>query len=138
MGWTSLCHSRHSAALTRMIAPLLAFTSQEIWTAMPHSDKDDAECVLFNDIPDWSAELALSEEQADKWNCVIALRDDVNKALELARSEQGIKKNQDADLTLSFTADAWKTFSAMGLSNADLATICIVSARASMQEIMSS
>ena len=114
--------------MTRMIAPILAFTSQEIWTAMPHADKDDAECVLFNDIPDWSAELALSEEQADKWAKVIALRDDVNKALELARSEQGIKKNQDADLTLSFTAEAWKTFSAMGLSNADLATICIVSA----------
>ena len=95
---------------------------------MPHADKDDAECVLFNDIPDWSAELALSEEQADKWNKVIALRDDVNKALELARSEQGIKKNQDADLALTFTAEAWKTFEAMGLTNAELATICIVSA----------
>jgi len=114
--------------MTRMIAPLLAFTSQEIWTAMPHADKDDAECVLFNDIPDWSAELALSEAEADKWNKVIALRDDVNKALELARSEQGIKKNQDADLALTFTAEAWKVFSAMGLSNAELATICIVSA----------
>ena len=114
--------------MTRMIAPLLAFTSQEIWTAMPHADKDDAECVLFNDIPDWTADLALSEAEADKWNKVIALRDDVNKALELARSEQGIKKNQDADLALTFTADAWKSFSAMGLSNADLATICIVSA----------
>ena len=114
--------------MTRMLAPILAFTSQEIWAAMPHADKDDAECVLFNDIPDWSAELALSEEQADKWNKVIALRDDVNKALELARSEQGIKKNQDADLALTFTADAWKAFSAMGLSNAELATICIVSA----------
>ena len=114
--------------MTRMLAPILAFTSQEIWTAMPHADSDDAECVLFNDIPAWSAELALSQEQADKWAKVIALRDDVNKALELARTEQGIKKNQDADLSLSFTAEAWKAFSAMGLSNADLATICIVSA----------
>ena len=114
--------------MTRMIAPLLAFTSQEIWAAMPHADSDDAECVLFNDIPDWSAGLALSEAEADKWAKVIALRDDVNKALELARSEQGIKKNQDADLKLTFTADAWSTFEAMGLSCADLATICIVSA----------
>ena len=86
--------------MTRMLAPILAFTSQEIWTAMPHADRDDAECVLFNDIPAWSAELALSEEQADKWNRVIALRDDVNKALELARTEQGIKKNQDAEVIL--------------------------------------
>ena len=114
--------------MTRMIAPLLAFTSQEIWAAMPHADSDDAECVLFNDIPDWSAELALSEAEADKWAKVIALRDDVNKALEIARGEQGIKKNQDADLALTFTADAWKTFEAMGLTDAELATICIVSA----------
>ena len=114
--------------MTRMIAPMLAFTSQEIWAAMPHADSDDAECVLFNDIPDWSAELALSEAEADKWAKVIALRDDVNKALEIARGEQGIKKNQDADLALTFTADAWKTFEAMGLTNAELATICIVSA----------
>ena len=114
--------------MTRMLAPILAFTSQEIWAAMPHAEKDDAECVLFNDIPDWSAKLALSEEQADKWARVIALRDDVNKALELARSEQGIKKNQDADLALTFNAEAWKTFAAMGLSNKELATICIVSA----------
>ena len=86
--------------MTRMLAPILAFTSQEIWTAMPHAASDDAECVLFNDIPAWSAELALSEEQADKWNRVIALRDDVNKALELARTEQGIKKNQDTEVIL--------------------------------------
>ena len=114
--------------MTRMIAPLLAFTSQEIWAAMPHADKDDAECVLFNDIPDWSAELALSEAEANKWNRVIALRDDVNKALELARSEQGIKKNQDADLALTFTAEGWNTFCGMNLSCTELATLCIVSA----------
>ena len=114
--------------MTRMLAPVLAFTSQEIWAAMPHAEKDDAECVLFNDIPDYDAALALSEEQADKWARVIALRDDVNKALELARSEQGIKKNQDADLTLTFEGAAWAAYQAMNLDVADLATICIVSA----------
>ena len=113
--------------MTRMIAPILAFTSQEIWTAMPHAEVDDGECVLFNDIPAYDPALALSEAQADKWAKVIALRDDVNKALELARTEQGIKKNQDADLALTFTPAAWETFSAMGLDEKDLAAICIVS-----------
>ena len=114
--------------MTRLIAPILAFTSQEIWAAMPHAAKDDPECVLYNDIPDYDPALALSEEQADKWNRVIALRDDVNKALELARGEQGIKKNQDADLALTFSGDAWAAFKAMGLDEADLAAVCIVSA----------
>lgn len=37
--------------MTRMLAPILAFTSEEIWAAMPHSAADDASCVLLNDIP---------------------------------------------------------------------------------------
>ena len=35
-------------ALTRLVAPILAFTSEEIWAAMPHFAADDAESVLFN------------------------------------------------------------------------------------------
>ena len=113
--------------MTRLIAPILAFTSQEIWAAMPHAAGDDAECVLYNDIPAYDPALALDEAQADKWARVIALRDDVNKALELARSEQGIKKNQDADLALTFSGESWAAFRAMALDEADLAAICIVS-----------
>ena len=94
---------------------------------MPHAAGDDAECVLYNDIPAYDPALALDEAQADKWARVIALRDDVNKALELARSEQGIKKNQDADLALTFSGESWAAFRAMALDEADLAAICIVS-----------
>ena len=114
--------------MTRLIAPILAFTSEEIWAAMPHSAADNGESVLFNDIPDYDPALALSEAQADKWVKVMALRDDVNKALELARGEQGIKKSQDADLTLSFTGEAWNAFQATGLNEDELAALCIVSA----------
>ena len=114
--------------MTRMLAPILAFTSEEIWRAMPHDSSADPECVLFNDIPSYDTALALSETDADKWNKVIALRDDVNKALEIARSEQGIKKNQDTDLTLYFTADAMASFKAMNLTEGELATLFIVSA----------
>ena len=114
--------------MTRLIAPILAFTSQEIWAAMPHAAGDDVECVLFNDIPAYDPALDLTAAQAEEWAAAIALRTDVNKALELARSEQGIKKNQDADLTLTFTPAAWEKFQAMEMDGADLATLCIVSA----------
>ena len=113
--------------MTRLLAPILAFTSQEIWAAMPHADSDDTECVLFNDIPAVNPAYAMSEAEDEKWNRIIALRDDVNKALEIARSEQGIKKSTDAALSLSFTAAAFEQFQAMNLTEADLATLCIVS-----------
>ncbi len=114
--------------MTRMITPLLAFTSEEIWQAMPHAADADAESVLFNCIPDYNPALALSEAENEKWNHIIAMRAGVNKALELARSEQGIKKNQDADITLYFDGASWAVWESMGLSEADAATICIVSA----------
>ena len=114
--------------MTRLVAPSLAFTSDEIWAAMPHTAADDAESVVLNDMPDWQADRALSDEETAKWAKVMALRDDVNKALELARGEQGIKKSTDAALALTFSADAWKTFQGMGLDEADLAAVCIVSA----------
>ena len=114
--------------MTRMIAPILAFTSEEIWREMKHDSSADPECVLFNDIPGYDPALALSEADADKWAKIINLRDDVNKALEIARSEQGIKKNQDTDLTLYFTADGMASFKTLNLTEGELATICIVSA----------
>ena len=114
--------------LTRLIAPVLAFTSDEIWAAMPHAKADNAESVLMNDMPDFDPAFALSDEEEAKWAKVMALRDDVNKALELSRAEGGVKKNQDADLTLTFTPEGWKEFEALHMDEADLAAICIVSA----------
>ena len=35
-------------AMTRMFAPILAFTCEEIWLAMPHRSADDSRSVLFN------------------------------------------------------------------------------------------
>ena len=116
--------------MTRMIAPILAFTSQEIWAAMPHRASDDGECVLFNDIPDYDPALALDEKDASRWTVLIELRDAVNKALEDAR-EQGIKKNQDAEITVKMdenTFSSWQDGLILpGFDEADLATLFIVS-----------
>ena len=113
--------------MTRLIAPILAFTADEIWAQMPHAKEDNAESVVLNDMPTSNPAYALTEDEEAKWAKVMALRDDVNKALELAR-EQGIKKNQDADLTLTFTDEGWKEFEALHMDESDLAAICIVSA----------
>ncbi len=112
-------------AMTRMLAPLLAFTAEEIWAAMPHASQDDGSCVLLNDIPGYDETLALDETTAAQWESVIALRTDVNKALEAARSQKLVGKSLDAEITLYVGAEGKAALDAMGQKN--LSEICIVS-----------
>ena len=115
--------------LTRLLAPILAFTSDEIWKAMPHAKDAQAASPLLNDMPDLDPAAALSEAERAKWDAVMALRTDVNKALELARSEKAIGKSLEAAVTLYFDGEAkalWQ--SALGsFTPDDLADLCIVS-----------
>ena len=90
-------------ALTRILAPLLTFTAEEIWTAMPHAKSDDTRSVLLNDMPEQNEKFAFTEIE-EKWNALFELRDDVMKALEVARADKMIGKSLDAKVTV-FTAD---------------------------------
>jgi len=111
-------------ALTRMLAPLLAFTTEEIWSAMPHGKDDDTRSVLLNDMPSPKAEYAFDEIE-ERWNTLFNLRDDVMKALEIARADKMIGKSLDAKVTI-YTTD--KTVKETLASFADeLAPVFIVS-----------
>ncbi|MBP1737185.1 MAG: Isoleucyl-tRNA synthetase [Oscillospiraceae bacterium] len=111
--------------MVRLLAPLLAFTGEEIWSAMPHDASADPESVLFNDIPAYQESLALSPEAARQWDTIIAIRTVVNKALELARKEQSIGKSLDAAVTLSCNDEAWEKFQA--IAEHDFESLFIVS-----------
>ena len=125
-------HGRRSAqtalytildGMTRLIAPILAFTSDEIWSAMPHTADVNTESVLLNDMPGYDEALALSEADQVRWDKLISVRDAVNKALENARAAGVFKKAQDTEVTLSVAEQKDADF----LSGVDLATLCIVS-----------
>lgn len=108
-------------ALVRMLTPILAFTSEEIWQAMPHTAADDAEAALFNDMAAANAEWALTEEQEAKWNTLLAFKADVNQALEQARTAKTCKKSTDAKVVLSMEGEAAAQFEAIKeLALADL------------------
>ncbi|SBW11452.1 Isoleucine--tRNA ligase [uncultured Eubacteriales bacterium] len=86
--------------MTRLVAPLLAFTSEEIWAAMPHRAADNAESVLLNDLPKAEDLPALSEAEGGRWAALAAAREDVNKALEAARTEKTIGKSLEAAIVV--------------------------------------
>lgn len=92
--------------MTRLVSPILAFTSDEIWHSMPHLSSEDKECVLFNEMPKGTG-VNVDEEFIAKWDKIHQIRDDVKKALELARTNKIIGASLDAKVTLFCPGDLY-------------------------------
>ncbi len=90
---------------TRLIAPILSYTAEEIWQFMPHLDTDDGESVFLNPLPRYLEEHSF-RDVAEKYDRLFALRDDVMKALELARADKRIGKSLDAKVIVFVKPDS--------------------------------
>ena len=88
-------------ALTKLMAPILCFTCDEIWQAMPHRAADDVRNVVFNDMDRPFADYALDEVTVARWDKIIAVRDVVNGVLEAARGAKKIGKSLEANVSLT-------------------------------------
>ena len=86
--------------MTKIFAPVLAFTCDEIWQAMPHRSGDDPRNVLLNQMNKPFVDYALDDAAMAAWDGLIKVRDTVNIALESARSEKKIGKGLEARVTL--------------------------------------
>ena len=87
-------------ALTRLIAPILTFTSDEIWQCMSLLDGDDKTNVNFNDMPKYDAALE-NKAIADKWDKLFEIRDVMMKSIEVAREDKLIGKSLEAKIVIS-------------------------------------
>ncbi|MBQ4861753.1 isoleucine--tRNA ligase [Pseudoalteromonas sp. MMG013] len=89
-------------AMTRWMAPIMSFTAQEIWQALPGKRSQ----FVFTDV--WyeglndASEGQLSNEY---WQGVLAVRDEVNRVLESARKEEVIGATLQAEVTLYTDGD---------------------------------
>ena len=54
------------SGMIRLLAPVLAFTAEEMWQAIPHAASDIKESVYLNDMPAYDAALAYGEIRA-RW-----------------------------------------------------------------------
>ena len=96
-------------SMTRLFAPILAFTCDEIWLAMPHRDGDDVRNIVFNEMNKPFTDYALSDDEMARWAQMIKLRDDVNVVLEQARADKRIGKALEAAVYLHTESDEAKT-----------------------------
>ncbi len=93
-------------AMTRMIAPILAYTSDEIWKYMPHRADADAECVLFNQMPEL-IDISLEADFISNWDKIHDLRDTVKKQLEVSVKDKMIKSSLEASVTLAASGEMY-------------------------------
>lgn len=84
-------------AFVRWIAPIISFTADEIWQFMP-GDREPSVFLTqwFSDFPN----AALSGEEEQRWQLLLQIRDEVNKALETYRNEGKIGSALTAEVVL--------------------------------------
>ena len=91
------------SVLTRLMAPVLSFTSEEVWGYVTAKGKgagakgDDS--VFFASFPEVQ-ERFLNSELEERWKRLLALRNEVNKALELKRAEKFIGNSLEAKVKI--------------------------------------
>jgi len=103
-------------AMTRWMAPILSFTAQEIWQALPTPSGDTREefvftGVWFDGLPKSSTTSVLNN---DYWNDILLVRTEVNKALENARKEKQVGKALEAAVVLYSTAEIVEKLQQLG------------------------
>ncbi len=84
--------------LVRAIAPVLCHNAEDIWQYLPYPKSHDSVFAAgwFEAPPQWH-----QPELAVKWQALQRVRDDVNKALELARNDRAIGAPLEAKVVLT-------------------------------------
>ncbi|HDZ84328.1 MAG TPA: hypothetical protein ENH45_03830 [Nitrospirae bacterium] len=90
--------------LTKLIAPILSFTAEEIWTHIPGAKE---ESVFLAEFPEVEEKYIIDEALKNKWFTFAVIRDEVNKALEIKRADKLIGNALEAKVTI-YVIDAVK------------------------------
>ena len=112
------------SAMTRLLAPVLSFTSEEIWQEMRTIDSNLPESVFLSEFPAQD-KSKLNEDLNSLWNEALILKGAVSRALETMRAEKIIGTSLEAAVEIRKSKELErleKTF-----TNDELADIVIVS-----------
>jgi isoleucyl-tRNA synthetase len=107
-GQTAIFRILH--VLSRIMAPIIAFTAEEAWGHMSLPGKDSS--VHMSDWPDIEKDMAgWKDEVLDKkWEKILAIRDSVMKFLELKREEKLIGSSLEAKVNIYSGDGQMKSF----------------------------
>jgi isoleucyl-tRNA synthetase len=101
---------RITYALVRLVAPLLAFTTEEVWGFLqkPAGSPESVHLAMFPDADELTAGFSAGHRKhMESWEKLIAVRDQVLKPLELARQEKFIGAPLEARVRLKAGDDLY-------------------------------
>ncbi len=96
-------------ALCKLIAPILVFTTDEVWEHIPEDWRENLPSVHLNLLPEVEKEF-LNYPLAEKWERILALRKVVLKSLEEAREKKVIGDSLEAKVILTPSNEREKDF----------------------------
>ena len=108
-----------AVALTKLLTPIIPHTAEEIWGYL----KEEEEYVQLAEFPEVET-FANQEELLDMWKAFMDFRDDVLKALEVARNKKLIGKSMEAKVTVYPNEQVRALLTAL---NANLPQLLIIS-----------
>ena len=123
-------HARRSAqsalwhitqTLVRLMAPVLAFTAEEIWTVLGDKSADSVMLTTWHALPEQADEAALMA----RWTRIRALRAESARVLESLRSEGCIGSSLQAEVEVRAAGELHEDLAALG---DDLRFVLITSA----------
>ncbi|MGO2074269.1 MAG: isoleucine--tRNA ligase [Pseudoalteromonas sp.] len=106
---TALYHI--AEAMTRWMAPIMSFTAQEIWQALP-GERDD---YVFTSV--WYEGLKATSHgkfSNEDWLTILSVRDEVNRVLEAARKEEVLGATLQANVKLYASEELTEKLAALG------------------------
>jgi isoleucyl-tRNA synthetase len=99
------------STMTRLMAPILSFTAEEVWQNMlagsqsgGDRQRQSEESVFLASFPAPDASF-LNQGLEEKWDKLFVLRNEVNKALEIKRSEKTLGNSLEATVVLSLPTE---------------------------------
>ena len=89
--------------MARLLAPILSFTAEEMWLALPErpGKEESVHLTLFPDVE--SAKL--QPELAEKWKTLIAVKGEIARAIETARQNKVVGHSLDAAVLVAAPDD---------------------------------
>jgi isoleucyl-tRNA synthetase len=97
-------------AMTLLLAPILTFTAEEVWSAMP-SWSGKEESVHLTQFP-LVNEKYLKADLGERWKAMIDAKSEIAKAVEQARKEKVIGHSLDARITIAAPEEMRALFAA--------------------------
>jgi isoleucyl-tRNA synthetase len=107
-------------AMTAWMAPILSFTAQEIWQALPAPAEGERDEFVFTGVWfDGLTKLSPSDNSTEElspafWSELLTVRSEVNRAIEQARKEKVVGKALEAQVTLFATSDLANKLTMLG------------------------